>query len=180
MKTVFITGAAAGIGLAIAQRFAAEGWFVGIYDVNSGAIEQLLQSGEFSNACGGYCDVSNYDSVNKALQHFGEHEQTKGRATTNTRHFVGCLESVLNPVGIVPWGCNAICDGGCAGNEGHTFAFITRPNLRSIGLVAVNHCALRGCGKTPLASTGICMKRGCGKVASTGNGCGVLIDSACG
>lgn len=33
-KSIFITGGASGIGRAIAQRFAAEGWFVGLADLN--------------------------------------------------------------------------------------------------------------------------------------------------
>lgn len=77
MKTVFITGAAAGIGLAVARRFTAEGWLVGLYDINEEAIEQLLQTSEFSRACGGHCDVTNRDSVSRALQSFTE--RTEGR-----------------------------------------------------------------------------------------------------
>jgi NAD(P)-dependent dehydrogenase (short-subunit alcohol dehydrogenase family) len=34
-KTIFITGGASGIGRAVAQRFAREGWFVGIADINA-------------------------------------------------------------------------------------------------------------------------------------------------
>jgi NAD(P)-dependent dehydrogenase (short-subunit alcohol dehydrogenase family) len=34
-KAVFITGAASGIGLASAKRFAAEGWFVGLSDIDT-------------------------------------------------------------------------------------------------------------------------------------------------
>jgi len=70
MKTVFITGAAAGIGLAIAKRLVAEGWFVGLYDIDEQRIEQLLQTAEFSNACGRGCDVTKRDAVSEALQQF--------------------------------------------------------------------------------------------------------------
>ena len=35
MKTAFITGAAQGIGLAIARQFAREGYQVGLFDVNA-------------------------------------------------------------------------------------------------------------------------------------------------
>ena len=34
-KSIFITGAASGIGLATAKRFAAEGWFVGLADIDA-------------------------------------------------------------------------------------------------------------------------------------------------
>ena len=77
MNTVFITGAAAGIGLATAKKFAAEGWFVGLYDINEEAIGQHLQSEEFPHACGGRCDVTDRDSISQAMQHFAE--QTQGR-----------------------------------------------------------------------------------------------------
>jgi NAD(P)-dependent dehydrogenase (short-subunit alcohol dehydrogenase family) len=37
-KSVFITGAAAGIGRAVAARFAQAGWFVGLYDVDEAGL----------------------------------------------------------------------------------------------------------------------------------------------
>lgn len=77
MKTVFITGAAHGIGLATAKRYAAQGWYVGLYDINREGLEQLLNSQEFPNACGQYCDVTRRDSIEEALQHFARH--TDGR-----------------------------------------------------------------------------------------------------
>ncbi|GAA5314886.1 MAG: SDR family oxidoreductase [Candidatus Pelagadaptatus aseana] len=77
MKTVFITGAAAGIGLTTARRFAEEGYFVGLYDINQQGIEALLISGEFAHACGGFCDVSQGDSIAAALADFAS--ETGGR-----------------------------------------------------------------------------------------------------
>ncbi|MFJ4655617.1 SDR family oxidoreductase [Nocardia sp. NPDC088792] len=40
-RAVFITGAGAGIGRAIALRFAAEGWTVGLYDVDKAAVARV-------------------------------------------------------------------------------------------------------------------------------------------
>jgi len=72
MKTVFITGAASGIGLATARRFASEGWFTGLYDINDEAVQNLLSGGEFKNSCGGRCDVSDHESVEQAIAQFAE------------------------------------------------------------------------------------------------------------
>lgn len=73
MKSVFITGAASGIGLETARRFASEGWFVGLYDINTEAIDRLLADDAFPAACGAHCDVTDYESVLQAIAHFAEH-----------------------------------------------------------------------------------------------------------
>lgn len=72
MKSVFITGAASGIGLATARRFASDGWFVGLYDIDRESVDRLLSGGEFAASCGGNCDVTDRDSVHQALVHFAE------------------------------------------------------------------------------------------------------------
>ena len=91
MKTVFITGAAHGIGLATARRFAAQGWFVGLYDINREGLAELLDSAEFDNACGQYCDVTDRASIEEALAHFA------GRAG-------GRLDLLVNNAGILSSG----------------------------------------------------------------------------
>jgi NAD(P)-dependent dehydrogenase (short-subunit alcohol dehydrogenase family) len=77
MKTVFITGAASGIGLATARRFASDGWFVGLYDIDEEAVERHLSGEAFPASGGGRCDVTDRDSVKNALAHFAE--ATHGR-----------------------------------------------------------------------------------------------------
>lgn len=77
MKTMFITGAAGGIGLATARHFSRLGWFVGLYGINAGAVGELLQSGEFPRACGGHCDVTCRESIGEALDAFSQ--ATDGR-----------------------------------------------------------------------------------------------------
>ena len=41
--SILITGAAAGIGRAVAERFARAGWFVGLYDLNTEGVATLRQ-----------------------------------------------------------------------------------------------------------------------------------------
>ena len=50
-KTIFITGGGSGIGRAVAQKFAAEGWFVGLADIDEAAMRAtaaLLPAGSSS------------------------------------------------------------------------------------------------------------------------------------
>ena len=79
MKSVFITGAAAGIGLATAKHFAGQGYLVGLYDINEPGLEAAMASGEFPLACSGHCDVSSRESIAAAMADFASH--TDGQMT---------------------------------------------------------------------------------------------------
>ncbi len=70
MKSVFITGAASGIGLATARRYATLGWRVGLYDINREALEQAMADSLFAQSHSGYCDVTDRDSIAAALADF--------------------------------------------------------------------------------------------------------------
>lgn len=76
-QSIFITGAAAGIGKATALRFLAGGWRVGAYDIQRDALESLANAAH-SMGCGhllvtGQLDVTNNESWQIALAHFAEH-----------------------------------------------------------------------------------------------------------
>ena len=92
MKTVFITGAASGIGLITAKLFAKQGYFVGLYDINKEEINTLLKSDQFPNVCGCFCDVTDVDSIKEALEHFSHHTDGKFDVLINN---AGVLSSGL-------------------------------------------------------------------------------------
>lgn len=84
--SVFISGAAQGIGAEIARLFHKNGYKVGIYDINQELAEQLAtELGENSKA--GYLDVSNYHQWQIALQEF--------------RNWAGELNILVNNAGIL-------------------------------------------------------------------------------
>ncbi|MFE3104218.1 SDR family oxidoreductase [Nocardia tengchongensis] len=66
---VLVTGAAAGIGRAIAARFAREGWTVGLYDIDANAVAKT--AGEIGgHTVTGAFDVTDPAGWDRALQEF--------------------------------------------------------------------------------------------------------------
>ena len=67
-KSIFITGAASGMGLATAEYFAENGWFVGAFDVNADGLENLrakIGDGIFRTL-----DVTNASDYATAVEEF--------------------------------------------------------------------------------------------------------------
>ena len=60
-KSIFVTGAASGMGRATARLFARKGWYVGIYDVNEEGLEALASEIGAEN-----CHVSPLDVTDRA------------------------------------------------------------------------------------------------------------------
>jgi NAD(P)-dependent dehydrogenase (short-subunit alcohol dehydrogenase family) len=76
METIFVTGAASGIGRATALLFAGRGWLVGCYDVDvDGARKTAETCGP--RACHGRIDVTSGESWKVAVSDFEAHSGAK-------------------------------------------------------------------------------------------------------
>ena len=69
-KTIFITGAASGIGKATALFFDQKGWFVGLFDINEKALARLSKQIDKNNSCYKKTDVSRYEMVKESVSFF--------------------------------------------------------------------------------------------------------------
>ncbi len=76
-KTIFITGAANGIGRATAEKFIKEGWYVGLFDIDETNLKKLSKELGEENCCYKKCDITNVEEMQAAVKHFTDN--TKGR-----------------------------------------------------------------------------------------------------
>ena len=72
MKACFITGAASGIGLATGKRFAAEGYFIGLSDVDEDALAKAAAEFDPGQVVAIRLDVRNEAAWGLALARFGK------------------------------------------------------------------------------------------------------------
>jgi NAD(P)-dependent dehydrogenase (short-subunit alcohol dehydrogenase family) len=70
--SIFVSGAASGIGRATAELFAQRGWFVGLYDVNEAGVRELAARLGPASSVAGKLDVSDYAAFGRALAQFWE------------------------------------------------------------------------------------------------------------
>jgi NAD(P)-dependent dehydrogenase (short-subunit alcohol dehydrogenase family) len=71
-KTIFITGAASGIGKATALLFAEKGWYVGLFDLDEEKLRNVAGIIGESRCCFGRIDVADNTSVDSAVALFAE------------------------------------------------------------------------------------------------------------
>jgi NAD(P)-dependent dehydrogenase (short-subunit alcohol dehydrogenase family) len=71
-QSIFITGAASGMGRETAKLFHAKGWFVGAYDVNTDGLATLAQEIGNDNCITGRLDVTSKPEFDAAVAAFGE------------------------------------------------------------------------------------------------------------
>ncbi|WP_084417894.1 SDR family oxidoreductase [Henriciella litoralis] len=76
-KSIFITGAASGIGKATAKLFADRSWFVGLYDINEAGLKEVVDEIGAENCISAKLDVRSRDDWAAAMKDFGE--ATDGR-----------------------------------------------------------------------------------------------------
>jgi NADP-dependent 3-hydroxy acid dehydrogenase YdfG len=92
-NTIFITGAASGIGRATALHFAGQGWFVGICDLNEKGLHSLQAEIGTCNCSVSVMDVSDSENVRQAVESFVK--ATGGR-----------IDVLFNNAGILRMGLN--------------------------------------------------------------------------
>jgi NAD(P)-dependent dehydrogenase (short-subunit alcohol dehydrogenase family) len=83
-KSIFITGAASGIGRAAARLFIEKGWFAGLYDVNEKGIEDLSKELGTHATCYQRLDVTSASEVKAAVAHFTQRSNGKIHALFNS------------------------------------------------------------------------------------------------
>jgi len=71
-QSIFITGAASGIGRATAKLFAERGWLVGIFDVDDAGVDSLEREIGKNQCVRGRLDVRSEDSWKSAVASFAE------------------------------------------------------------------------------------------------------------
>jgi len=70
-KSIFITGAASGIGRATAKLFCEKGWFVGGFDVNDAGLQSLAQELGHDNCITVRLDVTDKKNFAESISAFG-------------------------------------------------------------------------------------------------------------
>jgi NADP-dependent 3-hydroxy acid dehydrogenase YdfG len=92
-KSIFITGAASGIGRETARLFSGKGWYVGITDMNAEPLKALEDELGEENCFARVMDVTDPESYQEAVADFGE--------TTG-----GKMDVLFNNAGILRMGLN--------------------------------------------------------------------------
>jgi NAD(P)-dependent dehydrogenase (short-subunit alcohol dehydrogenase family) len=72
-QSIFITGAASGIGHSTAVLFAQKGWFVGLFDRNEEGLADVVKEIAKTPCCYQRLDVTDRVAYQRALDHFAEH-----------------------------------------------------------------------------------------------------------
>ena len=130
-KTLFITGAASGMGRATARFFAERGWFVGAYDVNEVGLKSLeaeIGAGDCLVRCLDVTDKADYDAAivdfgdatggrldmlynNAGIGHSGWFEDVPYEATRRLIdiNFIGVVNGIYSALPLLKATPNSLC-----------------------------------------------------------------------
>ena len=96
-KSIFITGAASGIGKATAVYFAKMGWEIGLFDINEDGLEDVAKEIGHNSCMYQKLDVTNIEEWNSARESFGEYTNGKCDLFFNNAgiaNFTGRVEDI--------------------------------------------------------------------------------------
>lgn len=173
-KRAFVTGAASGLGLAMAELLARDGWHLGVLDVDQAAlgtaVAQLRQHGAASvTAWTG--DVAGHDFVAASIAGFAEAHGGLDVIVNNAGVAVaGAVEATppadwewivgINLLGVV-WGCRAAVpllkrqDSGLIFNVASSAGFAAAPQMAAYNATKAGVIALSETLAAELAGTGV-------------------------
>lgn len=109
MPSIFITGGAAGIGLATAERFGREGWTVGIYDVDEAALAAVQAA--HPDWITGVLDVREPEQWERALADFTAHTGGTLDVLDNNAGIIGDMDIAEQPAGLIAKTIEINCTG---------------------------------------------------------------------
>lgn len=76
-RTIFISGAASGIGERTARYFIEKGFYVGLYDIDETKLEVIHEELGEENCCYKKCDITNENELEEAFSHFSIHSNAR-------------------------------------------------------------------------------------------------------
>lgn len=147
-KTLFVTGAASGIGRATARLFAQRGWFVGLYDINREGVQALAAELGPEACIAAPLDVTRREEWEAAVQQFGQATGGRMHVLFNNAGIGdgGLFESVPQEV------AHAVISVNLGGVVNGLYACL--PLLKSTpGARVVNTASAAGMMGTPLLAT---------------------------
>jgi len=173
-KRAFITGAASGLGLALAGLLARDGWTLGLLDVDGPALERAaaqLRSAGAAGVTAVAADVASHDLVAAAIASFAAANRGLDLLVNNAGVAVaGSLEATpvedwnwivgINLLGVV-WGCRAALPimrrqgSGLIFNIASSAGFAAAPQMSAYNVTKAGVIALSETLASEIAGTGL-------------------------